>query len=298
MDTHITYIFFGTSRFSVLVLDELARAGFLPTLIVTTLDKPKGRKLVLTPPETKVWSQEHGIPCLQFETLKDSEVEEKIRSYGNFDIGVVASYGLIIPQNILDIPKKEMLNVHPSLLPKLRGASPVQSAILAFNETGVTIMHLDSKMDHGPIVAQEKTHSWHHFLEDNSLPYADELETELGIHGGQLLARILPDWIDGKITEQEQDHDKAMFCKKIEKVDGELDLTGLPENNLRKIRAYHSWPQAYFWFVHNNIKIRVIVKRARIEGMNLVIERVVPEGKKEMDYASFLNGFNTTHSSS
>lgn len=288
-------IFFGTSRFSVLVLEELARAGFLPTLIVTTPDKPKGRKLVLTPPETKVWAQEHSIPCLQFETLKGPEVEEKIRSYGNFDVGVVASYGLIIPQNILDIPQRETLNVHPSLLPKLRGASPIQSALLLLNETGVTIMHLDSKMDHGPIVAQEKTHDWSHFLEDDSLPYADTLETELGTHGGQLLARILPDWVSGKITEQEQDHDKAMFCKKIEKSDGELDLTDLPENNLRKIRAYHSWPQAYFWFVHGETKMRVIVKRAQIENNTLVIERVVPEGRKEMSYADFLNGFTHHH---
>lgn len=297
MNKGINFIFFGTSRISVIVLDELAQAGYTPSLIVTVPDKPQGRKHLLTPPKTKVWGMEHNIPVLQLDTLKTPDTEEKIRSFavGGFDVGIVASYGLIIPQNVLDIPKRGMLNVHPSLLPKLRGASPIKSAIFLEKETGVTIMHLDSKMDHGPIVAQEKTHDWSDFPGKDTLPYEEDLESELGKAGGELLVKILPDWIQGKIEEKEQDHESATFCKKIEKIDGELNLEDSPEINLRKIRAYHVWPQAYFWFDHNGKKIRVIVKRAKIENNALVIERVLPEGKKEMDYAAFLRG-NSRHS--
>ena len=283
------FIFFGTSLFSVLILEELKTAGFLPTLIVTTLDKPKGRKLVLTPPEVKVWAKQNQIPYIQPESLREAknpEIVEKIRSYSErgFVFAVVASYGKIIPQNILDITSRGMLNVHPSLLPKLRGASPLQTSILTENETGVTIIRLDAEMDHGPIVAQEKI----------SLPewpmYESDLENLLGGAGGKLLVEKLPGWLSGKIVEAEQDHDKATFCKKIEKEDGLLDLDDPTEKNLRKIRAYQTWPGAYFFVDHAGKKIRVIVKRASILDGSLVLEKVVPEGKKEMSFEDFKRG--------
>lgn len=285
------FIFFGTSRFSVLVLEELKAAGFLPTLVVTVPDKPKGRKLILTPPETKVWAEQNNIPYIQPQSLREEKnpgVVEKIKAYSpdRLDFAVVASYGKIIPQNVLDIPNLGMLNVHPSLLPKLRGASPLQSAILTENETGVTIMRLDADMDHGPIVAQEKLTiaDWP--------PYESDLETLAGHNGGKLLAEKLPDWLAGKIVEKEQNHDKATFCKKIEKEDGLLNLDDPAETNLRKIRAYHIWPSAYFFTERNGTKIRVIVKRASILDGKLILERVVPEGKKEMDYSAFQKGLH------
>ena len=277
-----TFVFFGTSEFSVIILDELKVAGFLPSLIVTVEDKPKGRKLVLTAPETKVWAQLNTIPYIQPKSLRKPEGLEELLAYTKTGVNffVVASYGKILPQSVLDIPKLGTLNVHPSLLPKLRGASPIESAILTENETGVTIMRLDADMDHGPIVAQEKIEvkEWP--------PYFADLEKSLGENGGKLLANILPDWLQGKITEREQEHTLATFCGKIEKTDGEINLADDAEKNLRKIHAYHVWPGAYFF---KNGK-RIVVKRAHTENGELILDRIIPEGKKEMSYADYLRG--------
>jgi len=278
----VPWAFFGTSRFSVLVLDELKSAGFLPSLIVTAEDKPKGRRLILTPPEVKIWAEENNIPYIQPKTLRTREVAELIKSFATegFDFFAVASYGKILPKEILDIPKKGVLNVHPSLLPKFRGPSPIQSAILSENETGVTIIKLDEQVDHGPILAQIKVSvpEWP--------PYEEDLENILGKEGGKLLAEILPDYMLGKTAEKEQDHSIATFSRKIEKSDGEINLSDDAETNLRKILAYHAWPGAYFF--HGGK--RIIVKRAHIENGKLVFEQVVPEGRKEMPYQDFLKG--------
>jgi methionyl-tRNA formyltransferase len=141
MKNNLTWAFFGTDEFSTMVLDELKSQGFIPNLIVTTEDKPKGRKLLLTPPEAKVWADKENVNCLQLKTLRNEDSFNAIKSSVNedFDLFVVASYGKIIPQNILDIPKYKTLNIHPSLLPKLRGPSPIASSILSENETGVTV---------------------------------------------------------------------------------------------------------------------------------------------------------------
>lgn len=284
-------VFFGSSGFSVYVLDELKTHGILPELIITTPDKPKGRKLVLTPTPVKIWAQKNNIEAINPVSLKkdNADLVSKLLSLSP-QLFLVASYGKIIPQEILDIPQKGTLNVHPSLLPKLRGASPIKSAILSENETGVSIMLLDAEMDHGPIVAQEKIISW----ENNNPPYEKDLEEILGYKGGQMLAQIVPDWLENKIEVKEQNHGQATFCGKIEKSDGELDLTDNPEKNLRKIRAYHEWPGAFYFIKRNGKKIRVNIKSARIENEKLILERVVPEGKKEMSYQDFLRGTKTT----
>ncbi len=277
----IIWVFFGTSAFSVIILDALKAEGFLPILIVTVEDKPKGRKLVMTAPETKVWAKREGIKYIQPKTLRKQEVLDEIKSFSpsGFDVFITASYGKIIPQNILDLPKHKTINVHPSLLPKLRGASPIQSAILSENETGVSILVVDAEVDHGPIIAQKKIGvEWP--------PYAETLEKTLGEIGGKLLADLLPDWISAKIKEREQNHALATFCKKIEKTDGEINFINSPEQNLRKIRAYQIWPGAYFF---NNGK-RVIIKKAYIENGELILDRIVPEGRKEMSYKDYLKG--------
>lgn len=277
--TNPTWVFFGTSNFSVLILDELKNKGFTPNLIVTTEDKPKGRKLILSPSEVKIWSEKEGVDFIQPKSLKTSEVEQELKKY-RADVFVVASYGKIIPQNILDIPSHKTLNVHPSLLPKLRGASPIQSAILGETETGVTIMRLDAEMDHGPIIAQQKITivDWP--------PYAENLEEISAQTGAELLANVLPGWIEGKVIEKEQNHGQATYCKKINKSDGELNLNDSAEINLRKIRAYHVWPGAFF--MDNNK--RIIVKQAHLENNELILDKVIPEGKKEMGYNDYLNG--------
>ncbi len=277
----IIWAFFGTSEFSVIVLDQLKARGFIPTLVVTVEDKPKGRKLVLTPPPTKVWAEKEGIKYVQLKILRKEESVEIIKSYAKsgFDLFIVASYGKIIPQNILDIPKYHCLNVHPSLLPKLRGPSPLESAILKENETGVTIIKVGAEMDQGPILTQEK-------IDIEWPPYFEDLEKTSAKVGGRLLAELIPDWIDGKIKEVEQVHNQTTVCVKIEKRDGEINLNGDLEINLRKIRAFHQWPTAYFF----NKSKRVIVKRAHIKENKLILDRVLPEGRKEMSYEDYLRG--------
>jgi methionyl-tRNA formyltransferase len=288
------WVFFGTSRFSTLVLDELKQNGFLPSLIITLPDKPSGRKLIMTPPEVKVWAKKEKVSFIQPETLKDPGIvtsinfcaPESTATKRGYDFFVVAAYGKIIPEHILNIPKHGVLNVHPSLLPKFRGPSPIQSAILSETETGVTIIKLDKLMDHGPIISRKKMCCW----PDEDPPYEEDLERELGSEGGKILSLVIPQWLSGEIVEKEQDHSLATTCKKIEKEDGKLYLNDSPEKNLRKIRAYHSWPTAYYFHKHGEKEMRIITKRAHIDQGKLIIDRVVPEGRKEMDYTDFING--------
>jgi methionyl-tRNA formyltransferase len=285
IENNIEFAFFGGSTFSVHVLEELKSNGLMPKLIVTTEDKPKGRKLVLTPPEAKVWAEKENIKYIQLKTLKKPESEEEIKSYSEkgFDLFIVASYGKIIPQNILDLPKYKTLNVHPSLLPKFRGASPIQSAILEENETGVSIIELDSEVDHGPILSQKKVNiEWP--------PYYEDLEKLCGKVGGEMLTEILPGWISGEVKAVEQNHSVATFCKKIEKSDGEIDLSENPEINLRKIKAFSVWPGAFYFEENNGAQKRIVIKKASIKDGKLVLERIIPEGKKEMSYDDYLRG--------
>ena len=276
--------FFGTPQLSVWVLDELEKAGILPTLIVTNLDAPQGRKMLMTPTPVAVWAEARNIPILKLPSLKTPEVEAELKASG-CELFIVAAYGKLIPQNILDIPKYKTLNTHPSLLPLLRGASPVRSAILQdMNPTGVTIMELTLGMDEGPTLTQEEV-----TIPKEAWPIrGNELDEILFKKGGKMLAEILPAWIDGTCTPQEQDHTKATYCTKITKETGELDLTADPYQNLLKIRAFDGWPGTYFFIEKNGEKIRIKVIDATIENSALVITKIIPEGKKEMDYKDFV----------
>jgi methionyl-tRNA formyltransferase len=285
MANNIKFAFFGTPDFAVGVLDTLKEQGYMPSLIITTPDKPQGRHLELTPPPTKVWAEVHGIEVLQPEKL-DAEFAEKL-SKEDFDVFIVAAYGKLIPRSIFDLPKARTLNVHPSLLPKLRGASPMQSAILNEDETGITIMLIEEKMDVGDIVAQEKISipEWP--------PHERVLEEMSAKHGGELLAKILPDWINGKITPVKQDESQVTFCKKIVKRDGLLDMSADAETNLRKVRAFSTWPGAYIFYTKKNgEEIRIVVKDAEIVDGKFTPTLVVPAGKKEMSWEDFLRGNN------
>lgn len=282
MKKEIKWAFFGSSEFSVNVLDNLEKDGYLPSLVITIPDKPKGRKLIITSEEVKIWAEARNIECIQPASLKTDSSQKIISDFfpNGVDLFVVTNYGKMIPDSILNIPKHKTLNIHPSLLPKLRGASPIKSAILKENETGVTIIRLDSEMDHGPIITQQilETKEWP--------PYESELSEELAMLGAKLLSKIMSDWVDEKIIETEQDHSNATFCSKINKEDAEINLHDDANKNLRKIRAYEVWPAAYFFDNEKRIKI----KKAKIENDKLIIEKVIPEGKKEMSYEDYLRG--------
>jgi len=267
----IKFVFFGTSEFSVYVLEELEKEGFLPSLLITQSDKPKGRNLELTSPLTKKWAEEKGIKVLQPKKLDEKFIE--IMKEESADIFVVASYGKIIPEDILNIPKYGSLNVHPSLLPDLRGPSPLQTMILEDKkETGVTIMLMDKEMDHGPILNQE-------FTLIDEWPSLSKLEEKLGRIGGKLLALTIPEWVQGNINEQEQSHEKATFTKILKKEDAFINLEDDDYLNYRKIMAYERLKP---YFVKDGK--RVVINKVKFEDGKLKILRVTPEGKKEQDY--------------
>ncbi len=270
----MTFVFFGTDAFAVKVLSILKDRGLVPALIVTTLDKPIGRKQIITPPPTKVWAMENNVPVIQPANLKTTPAELTT----NFDFFLVASYGKIIPQTILDLPKLGIINIHPSLLPKHRGASPLEYTILnGDTETGVTIMQMDAEMDHGPILAMAKLGL------DGAETYFD-LRDHLATLGAETLANVLPNYLSGKVVPTEQDHNAATYTKLIKKEDGEIDPFGDPITAWQKYRAFIDWPGVYF-FQDNK---RIIVKKARFESGQFVIERVIPEGKTEQDFRSTL----------
>ena len=146
--------FFGNSDFSLAVLEQLKKEGVTPDLIVTTPDRPQGRKMILTPTKTKVWAENNSIEYVMPEKLKDESFLKKISDYELF---IVASYGKIIPKIVIDIPKYKVLNIHPSLLPKYRGPSPLQEQILNDERhIGVSIMLIDEQVDHGDILIQKE----------------------------------------------------------------------------------------------------------------------------------------------
>ncbi|MEK7176224.1 MAG: methionyl-tRNA formyltransferase [Patescibacteria group bacterium] len=283
----INFAFFGTSDFSVVVLNELKKTGWLPTLIITAPDKPKGRGLKLTPLPVKLWALANKIDFIQPEKL-DSNLCYKLQ-VTSYKIFVVASYGKIIPREILDIPEHGALNVHPSLLPKYRGASPIQAQILNDEKNiGVTIMLMDEKMDHGPLLAQrEFLISNSQFL--NKTPTAKELSEKLAAEGGKLLAETLPKWLAGEITPIPQNNSEATFTKKFEKKDGEIDLNGGKKTWLA-YQALSSTVGVFFFVKHNDRIIRVKVTGAEFRDEKFIPKRVISEGKKEMDYEDFLRG--------
>lgn len=248
----LKFVFFGASTFSRYVLEELERSGFSPSLNITSSREP-----------------------LPIDKLK------KI----NADVFIVASFGKILPKEIIDLPKYKTLNVHPSLLPKLRGATPIQNTILGLGDAGVTIMRLDEKMDHGPIVAQEGL---------TISPWPDHyrvVEEKLGRLGGQMLSSILPGWISGEIKEVAQDDTQASYTKEIKKEEGLLDLSHPAEENLRKVLAYSTWPGAYIIFKNKFGKdVRLVIKDAKINEGKFEPTRIIPAGKKEMDWQDFLRG--------
>ncbi len=238
---NIKFVFFGSSEFSSLVLKELEDRGLVPELCITSAKLPL-----------------------------DREKLESIKA----DVFVVASFGKILPDWLIYMPKFKTLNAHPSLLPKLRGPSPIQGAILSGEKTGVTIQRINEKMDEGPILGQKDV---------DLPPNLGYVETEkiLAKVGGEMLAEILPKYISGEIKEIEQTQEGATYTKMVKKEDADI-TNDSSEIALRKVRAYEVWPRAR--------KGELVVTKAHIEDNKFVPDRVIPPGKKEMDYKDYLRG--------
>jgi methionyl-tRNA formyltransferase len=249
-----------------------------------------------TPPKKWVidWNNEADDGELDADNSRTIKIYEPVKLDVSFieqikkeccEVFIIASYGKIIPQSVINLPPKKTLNIHPSLLPKYRGPSPMPSAMLDdAKETGVSIMRLDEQMDHGPIVAEEKV-----FV--NEWPTYEDFEEMMARKGAQLLAKILPEWVTDKIKEIPQDHSRATYTKKITKEDALINLEADPYLNFRKIQAYHEWPQAFFFVKKNGKDIRVKITSASFKEGKLIIEKVIPEGSKEMGYEDFGRGY-------
>lgn len=295
-------IFIGSSEFAVPILQELLNRDLQIIAVITQPDRPVGRKKILTPTPIKKLAQERQLIILQ--PLKIARIKDKIKKL-NPDLVITASYGQIIPQEILDIPKQKCLNVHPSLLPKYRGSSPIQSAILnGDKQTGVSIMIMDAKMDHGDIVAKKSLK----IIDQNYL----ELHNELSEFGANLLVKILPDYLAEKIKAKQQNHKNAVFTKILQRADGQIDWRKKAIEIERQVRAFYPWPGSWS-FLSDNKKLKIIqvslLKNAgRFKNAgeifltedkkmgvlcrqgSLILEKVQLEGKKEMSGQEFIRG--------
>ncbi len=277
----LTFVFFGTGDIARFVLEELISAKLYPTLIVTGQDMPKGRGLARSPSPVGILGENLAIPLLKCARIDEAALA--VLSKTEAELFVVADYGALLRKNVLDMPKHGVLNMHPSLLPRLRGPSPIRSAILNDeNPTGVSIMVLDEEIDHGPIVAQRRVpvEPWP--------PRAAVLEEVLSREGGKLLSEMIPLWANKEIEARAQNHDVATYTTKFEKRDGLIHFMEDPYQNLLKIRAYEGWPTAYAFFERDGKEIRVQLLEAHIANDVLVLDVVKPEGKNAMSYTEFV----------
>ena len=310
----IRTILIGTPEFAANIFrkacPELLSRGFDIISVITAPDKPVGRNQVLTPSPVKKWALEANLSVLEPDRIRNPEWVAKIRDLAP-DLIILCAYGQIIPQEILDIPKYHALNIHPSLLPKYRGASPIQSVILnGETETGVCLMVMDQELDHGPILASTKFQ-----ILNPKITYA-ELSKELSNLGAKLLIKTLPDYIEGKIQLQEQDHSQATLCKLIKKEYGKIDWNKPAQEIERQIRAFREWPTAYAEILNpksqilSNLKIlnadyknqntdRKIGEVFLDENKNLcvqtgngilILKQLQLEGKNPVSVKDFLNG--------
>ncbi len=287
--------FFGGEPLGVPALEELHKAGIVPSLIVASPDRPSGRGQLLTAPPVKEWALSHHIEIIQPVSYKSKDELSRIVSE-EWDLFVVVAYNFILPKWFLEIPKFGVINVHPSLLPKLRGASPIRTAILEDRpeDIGISIMLMDEKMDHGPILKQEKI----------EIPKSDwpingpELDSLLAKRGGELLAETITEHIEGKTVPTEQSHNEATYTKRFVKDDARVEINplSLPSdaNEARgifcKIQAFSSIGDAYF--EHDSIRVKIKQAKLASDG-SLRLLRVTPAGKPEMDFDRYLQSISS-----
>ena len=233
-------IFAGTPEFALASLSALVEAGITPVLVLTQPDRPSGRGKRMTASPVKRYAVEHGIPVMQPETLRDETCVEDLQAL-NPDIMIVAAYGLILPQNVLDIPARGCINVHASLLPRWRGAAPIQASILAGDKTtGISLMSMTAGLDCGPVYLAESL-----AIRDDET--AGSLHDRLAKLGGEMLAANLENILENRITAVSQDEAAACYAGKIRKQDAELDWSRSATELQRQVRAYNPVPGAFFF---------------------------------------------------
>jgi methionyl-tRNA formyltransferase len=228
----------GTPGFAVPALEYLIRSEYEVVAVYTQPDRPEGRGRTLAQSPVKKKAVEHGLEVLQPSSLRDKTEVERLAAIRP-DVIVVAAYGQILPREILDIPEFGCINIHPSLLPRYRGATPIPAAILSGDaDTGVTIMQMDAGMDTGPTLSQI-------VVEIEPGDTTASLTVKLAEAGARLLGETLPKWLDGDITPQPQDDSRATYTEPITKKDGEIDWRMPADEIWRRVRAFYPWPGCY-----------------------------------------------------
>lgn len=297
-------IFFGTPDFAVPVLEALTSLPFIDLeLVVTQPDKPVGKHHTLNAPPVKVFAEQHDIPVSQPIGIRGEEFELEIKK-DTPDVIIIVAYGKIIPKNLLAIPKHGWLNVHASLLPKYRGASPIQGALLAGEtETGVTLMQLDADLDTGPIITQKQI-----AIGENETP--DTLHSKLSNLGKTIIRDSLLPYLKGDIKPEPQPKNSPTpITTNIKKTDGRINWAQPAEVIERKVRAYTPWPSAFCYWDDKRLKIikalvaqlptelphgkvwqheNSIIVGTGQEGLQL--KTVQLQGKKAMPIDNFLKG--------
>ena len=249
--TALRIIFMGTAELSCASLEALARnEQFSVVAVVTQPDKPKGRELRLQPSPVKMLAEKFNLPVLQPLKARDEKFNGELRELKP-DLIVVVAYGQILPQSILDLPRFGCVNVHTSLLPRHRGAAPIQRAIAGGDvETGVTIMKMDAGLDTGPILSVRRT---------PILPTDDSqtLHDRLARLGAELLVETIPAYVAGKITPQAQPAEGVTYAAKIKKEDGQIGWNLPAEQIWNRLRAFTPWPGA-FTFLKTDLKPQLL----------------------------------------
>lgn len=295
--TSKTILFFGTDDFSAVSLRELIEHGFTIGAVITKPDNRKGRGRELQAPLVKQIAIEHDIPVWQ--PLKMSEIAAQVKALtqtnGEKPIGVLVSYGKIIPQAIIDLFEPGIVNVHPSLLPKYRGPSPIESAILnGDTETGVSIMQLSAEMDAGPVYKQVT-------FSLNDTETGPELETKLAELGAQELATILLSIMNGALQPTTQNDSVATYCQLLTKEDGLLNPQNLTaEQAERKVRAFLAYPKTKATIAGHS----VVITNAHVsstgssildiecnDGQFLSVDELIGPSGRAMNAKAFLNGY-------
>lgn len=296
-------LYLGTPQFAVPALEALIRSRHTVVALLSQPDRPKGRGQHLQPTPTKVVGEAAGLPVLQPTRLKDPALHDTLRAFKP-DLGVVAAYGRILPDALLEIPRFGMINIHASLLPKYRGAAPVHRAVIAGDpETGVTIMRVVSELDAGPMLLSERRP----IGADDTTPVVEAALAELG---ARLVLEGIDALADGSAAEQPQDHSRATYAPKIEKREGAIpwDLPALEIHN--RVRGLQPWPLVSGtiggarYLVHRTEVTRERIDApsgtvlVRADGLSVVagdgtvlrILDIQPEGKRVMAARDFLAG--------
>ena len=300
----VRIVFMGTPQFAVTILESLLQSAYEVLAVYTQPDKPAGRGRPVVLPPVKRLALERQIQVIQPKTFKSREVVEQLASFQP-ELIIVAAFGAILPPEVLSLPKFACLNVHPSLLPRHRGPSPVANTLLGGDElAGVTIMLMDAGLDTGPILTQEKV----------GISFVDStgsLSSKLAEAGARLLLETLPKWLGGELRQQAQDETQATYSKLITSKDTEIDWHLSALELWRRVRAYNPWPSCYSWCQGERLKIHraiplgdvakgeigKVIALAEPPGVGVVtgqgilgLCQVQLEGRREMVVEDFVRG--------